>query len=119
MIRHCLIALSAMLALTTSILAADAPPNIVIFLADDLGYGDLGCYGHPIIQTPNLDAFAKQGTRLTQCYAACAVCSPSRSAILTGRTPYRNGVFTWIPEGREIHLRTSVGLSPVVRRSRS
>ena len=107
MIRHCLIALSAMLALTTSIVAADAPPNIVIFLADDLGYGDLGCYGHPIIQTPNLDAFAKQGTRLTQCYAACAVCSPSRSAILTGRTPYRNGVFTWIPEGREIHLRTS------------
>ncbi len=87
--------------------AADGPPNIVIFLADDLGYGDLGCYGHPIIQTPNLDAFAKQGTRFTQCYAACAVCSPSRSAILTGRTPYRNGVFTWIPEGREIHLRTS------------
>ncbi len=87
--------------------AADASPNIVIFLADDLGYGDLGCYGHQIIQTPNLDAFAKQGTRFTQCYAACAVCSPSRSAILTGRTPYRNGVFTWIPEGREIHLRAS------------
>ena len=82
-------------------------PNIVIFLADDLGYGDLGCYGHPVIQTPNLDAFAKQGTRFTQFYAASAVCSPSRSAILTGRTPYRNGVFTWIPDGREIHLRTS------------
>lgn len=82
-------------------------PNIVIFLADDLGYGDLGCYGHPVIQTPNLDAFAKQGTRFTQFYAASAVCSPSRSAILTGRTPYRNGVFTWIPEGREIHLRAS------------
>jgi arylsulfatase A len=90
--------------------ADEAPkpkPNIVIFLADDLGYGDLGCYGHPIIQTPNLDAFARQGTRFTQFYAASAVCSPSRSAILTGRTPYRNGVFTWIPEGREIHLRTN------------
>jgi len=89
--------------------AADAPkqPNIVIFLADDLGWGDLGCQGHPIIQTPNLDAFAKQGVRLTQCYSGSAVCSPSRSAILTGRTPYRNGVFTWIPEGKEIHLRTS------------
>ena len=84
-----------------------APPNIVVFLADDLGYGDLGCYGHPVIQTPHLDRFAKQGLRLSQCYAACAVCSPSRSAILTGRTPYRNGVFTWIPEGREVHLRTS------------
>ena len=107
MIRNCLIVISTIFALTTATLAADAPPNIVIFLADDLGYGDLGCYGHPIIQTPHLDAFAKQGTRFTQCYAACAVCSPSRSAILTGRTPYRNGVFTWIPEGREIHLRTS------------
>lgn len=87
--------------------AAEKQPNIVIFLADDLGYGDLACYGHPLIKTPNLDAFAKQGVRLTQCYSASAVCSPSRSAILTGRTPYRNGVFTWIPENRDIHLRTS------------
>src|SRR5687768_18337999 len=92
----------------TNAFAADAKqPNIVIFLADDLGYGDLGCYGHELIKTPNLDAFAKQGARLTQCYAASAVCSPSRSAILTGRTPYRNGVFTWIPDGSEIHLRTN------------
>jgi arylsulfatase A len=87
--------------------AGEIQPNIVIFLADDLGYGDLACYGHPVIRTPNLDSFAKQGARLTQCYAASAVCSPSRSAILTGRTPYRNGVFTWIPAGHEIHLRTS------------
>ncbi len=82
-------------------------PNVVVFLADDLGYGDLGCYGHPQIQTPNLDAFARQGVRLTQCYAASAVCSPSRSAILTGRTPHRNGVFTWIAENSEVHLRSS------------
>ncbi|MBL8825962.1 MAG: sulfatase [Planctomycetaceae bacterium] len=82
-------------------------PNIVLILADDLGWGDLACYGHPLIKTPNLDRLASQGLRLTQCYSASAVCSPSRSAILTGRTPYRNGVFTWIPEGREIHLRTS------------
>ncbi|MBE7493741.1 MAG: sulfatase-like hydrolase/transferase [Verrucomicrobiaceae bacterium] len=84
-----------------------ARPNLVLFLADDLGYGDLGCYGHPVIQTPNLDAFAKQGVRLKQCYAASAVCSPSRSALLTGRTPHRNGVYTWIAEGAEVHLRTS------------
>ena len=82
-------------------------PNVVLFLADDLGHGDLGCYGHPRIQTPNLDAFARQGVRLTQCYAASAVCSPSRSALLTGRTPHRNGVFTWIAESSEVHLRTS------------
>jgi arylsulfatase A len=87
--------------------ARAAQPNFVIFLTDDLGWGDLGCQGHPVIQTPHLDAFAKQGVRFTQCYAASAVCSPSRSAILTGRTPYRNGVFTWIPEGRDIHLRSS------------
>jgi arylsulfatase A len=82
-------------------------PNIVLFLADDLGYGDLGCYGHPVIQTPNLDAFAQQGVRLTQCYSASPVCSPSRSALLTGRTPHRNGVYTWIAAGSELHLRTS------------
>lgn len=99
--------LGAFFLLSTAAFAADPPPNIVLFLADDLGYGDLGCYGNTIIQTPNLDAFAKQGTRLTQCYSASAVCSPSRSALLTGRTPYRNGVFTWIAAGAEVHLRTS------------
>ena len=84
-----------------------APPNLIVFLADDLGWGDLGVQGHPIIKTPHLDAFAKQGVRLTQCYSASAVCSPSRSAILTGRTPHRNGVYTWIQERSEVHLRTS------------
>ena len=87
--------------------AAARPPNIILFLADDLGYGDLGCYGHPVIKTPHLDAFARQGVRLTQTYAASAVCSPSRSALLTGRTPHRNGVYTWIAENSEVHLRTS------------
>jgi len=86
---------------------AERPTSFVLFLADDLGWGDLGCYGHPKIQTPNLDRFATAGVKLTQCYAACGVCSPSRSAILTGRTPYRNGVFRWIPEESPIHLRSS------------
>lgn len=95
-----------------------AQPNFVLFLADDLGYGDLGCFGHPIIKTPNLDAFAKQGVRLTQCYSASAVCSPSRSALLTGRTPHRNGVYTWIAEGSEVHLRTSeVTLPSLLRKA--
>lgn len=84
-----------------------ARPNFVVFLADDLGWGDLGCYGHPQIKTPALDRFAAQGVRFTQCYSACGVCSPSRSAILTGRTPYRNGVYRWIPENHPVHLRTS------------
>jgi arylsulfatase A len=88
-------------------LRAETRPNVVLFLADDLGWGDLGCQGHPRIQSPNLDAFARQGVRLTHCYSASAVCSPSRSALLTGRTPHRNGVFTWIAEGSEVHLRTT------------
>lgn len=96
--------------------AADTTPNVVIFLADDLGWGDLACFGNPRIKTPNLDKFATQGLKLTQCYAASGVCSPSRSAILTGRTPYRNGVFTWIPEGREPHLRrTEITMTKLLR----
>lgn len=82
-------------------------PNFIVFLTDDQGWGDLGCYGHPIIKSPNLDQFASEGMRFTQCYAACSVCSPSRSAILTGRTPYRNGVWRWIPGGSMYHLRES------------
>jgi len=82
-------------------------PNVVLFLADDLGYGELGCYGNRQAVTPNLDRFAAEGLRLTDCHSAGSVCSPSRSALLTGRTPYRNGVFTWIPEDSPIHLRSS------------
>jgi arylsulfatase A len=85
----------------------ESPPNIVVFLADDLGWGDLACYGHSRIKTPHFDQFAAQGVRFTQCYSACGVCSPSRSSILTGRTPYRNGVYRWIPANHEVHLRTS------------
>ena len=90
-----------------SLFGKDKQPNFVIFLTDDLGWGDLACYGHPIIKTPNLDKFAKQGTKFTQCYSAAAVCSPSRSSILTGRTPYRNGVWRWIPPKHQVHLRES------------
>ena len=69
---------------------AEDRPNIVLFLADDMGYGELGCYGNPDAITPNLDHFASQGLRLTDCHAASSVCSPARSSLLTGRTPYRN-----------------------------
>ncbi len=72
--------------------AAQRPPNIVVIFADDLGYGDLGCFGHPTIRTPNLDRMAAEGMKLTQFYAAACVCTPSRAALLTGRLPVRNGM---------------------------
>ena len=68
------------------------PPNIIIILADDLGWGDLGCYGHPSIHTPNLDRMASQGMRFTDFYSAGEVCTPSRAALLTGRYPIRSGM---------------------------
>src|SRR5262245_2837735 len=71
--------------------SADRPQNFVVILADDLGYGDLGCYGHPTIKTPNLDRMAREGLRFTQFYSAAEVCTPSRAALLTGRLPPRNG----------------------------
>jgi arylsulfatase A len=69
-----------------------APPNIVVVFCDDLGYGDLGCFGHPTIQTPNLDRMAAEGIKLTQFYSAAPVCTPSRAALMTGRLPIRSGM---------------------------
>lgn len=67
-------------------------PNIVIIFADDLGYGDLGVYGHPTIRTPNLDRMAGEGMKFTQFYVAASVCTPSRAGLLTGRLPVRSGL---------------------------
>jgi arylsulfatase A-like enzyme len=81
-----------LLGLDASAVAADPPPNIVIIYADDLGYGDLACYGHPVIRTPNLDRMAAEGMRFTEFYSAAEVCTPSRAALLTGRYPIRSGM---------------------------
>jgi len=88
---------------------ADEPlrPNFVVILCDDLGYGDLACFGHPTIKTPNLDRLATEGIRFTDCYSASPVCSASRAGLLTGRTPSRVGVYDWIPAGHAMHLKAS------------
>jgi arylsulfatase A len=70
----------------------ERPPNIVIIFCDDLGWGDLGCFGNPMIATPNLDRMAAEGQRWTQFYVAAPVCTPSRAALMTGRLPIRNGM---------------------------
>ena len=72
--------------------AATPPPNIVIILADDMGYGDLGAFGSPNIRTPRLDAMAAEGQKWTNFYVQ-PVCSPSRAALLTGRLPVRSGMY--------------------------
>jgi arylsulfatase A-like enzyme len=76
--------------------AQDRPPNIVLILVDDLGWMDLSCQGSDYYQTPNIDRLATEGVRFTNGYAACAVCSPTRAAVQTGRYPHRVGVTDWI-----------------------
>lgn len=72
-----------------------APPNILLIVADDLGYGDLGCYGGKDIRTPHLDRLAEQGIRLKHFYASAAVCTPTRASLMTGRYPQHFG-FDWV-----------------------
>jgi uncharacterized sulfatase len=67
-------------------------PNVVIVLADDLGWGDLACYGHPKFKTPNIDRLAREGARLTNFYACCPYCAPTRAGLQTGRYPFRCGI---------------------------
>jgi len=89
-------------------------PNIVIFLADDLGYNDISSYRNdhanlteqqPTCQTPFVDRLAAEGMRFTSFYAGAAVCSPSRAALMTGRNTTRVGIYNWIPENCPMHLR--------------
>lgn len=91
MIRSALVPLLALLG-GRSLAAEPAKPNVIIIFADDLGYGDLGCYGHPSIRTPHLDRMAAEGLRFTDFYSAAEVCTPSRAALLTGRYPIRSGM---------------------------
>ena len=71
-------------------------PNLILINVDDLGWKDLGCYGSDVYETPNIDKLARNGLKFTNAYSACAVCSPTRAAIMTGRYPARLGVTDWI-----------------------
>ncbi|MEM7146316.1 MAG: sulfatase [Verrucomicrobiota bacterium] len=84
------------LAASTPAAAADRPPNVILILVDDMGWMDLSCQGSDYYKTPNIDRLASEGVRFTNGYAACAVCSPTRAAVQTGRYPGRLGVTDWI-----------------------
>ncbi|MBA62511.1 MAG: arylsulfatase [Planctomycetaceae bacterium] len=85
--------------------AESSRPNLIVVLCDDLGYGDLGCYGNQVVQTPNIDQFAAEGVKFTRCYSAAPNCSPARTGLMTGRTPYRAGIHNWIPYDSPMHVR--------------
>ncbi len=72
-------------------------PNIVLILADDLGWTDLACYGSKLYETPNIDQLARDGMKFTQNYSGCTVCSPTRASLLTGKYPARLHITDWIP----------------------
>jgi arylsulfatase A len=77
------------------------PMNVVLFLVDDLGWRDVGCYGSPFYDTPNIDRLAKQGVRFTSAYAACHVCSPTRASLLTGKYPATLNLTDWLTGRRD------------------
>lgn len=90
--------------------AQKKPINVIVIFADDLGYGDLGCYGHPTIETPYLDRMAAEGMKFTQFYAAANVCTPSRAALLTGRLPVRSGMSGSDQSGNVLYPYSTGGL---------
>jgi len=98
-------ALAPVLSVTSFAADTTSPPNVLLILVDDLGYGDLSCYGATDLQTPNLDRLARQGTKLTEFYANCPVCSPTRAALLSGR--YQEAV--GVPGVIRTHARNSWG----------
>jgi arylsulfatase A len=99
-VKHTLLLLPLALVAWTSPGHAAARPNVVILLSDDLGSKDIGCYGGPV-KTPALDGLAAGGVRFTDFYSGCAVCSPSRATLLTGRHHIRAGVYSWIENNKQ------------------
>ncbi|MFB6136053.1 MAG: sulfatase [Halobacteriaceae archaeon] len=78
-------------------------PNVVFVHVDDLGWRDIGCYGSPFYETPNVDRLAREGTRFTDAYAAAPVCSPTRASVMSGQYPARVGVTDWIDPSGSVH----------------
>jgi len=102
-----LIVAALMLLPFAALRAADSKPNILFIFADDWGWGDLSCHGHPYVKTPNLDRLATQGTEFMRFTVASGVCSPSRAAVMTGHFPARyniDGHFAWVPSNAKRNM---------------
>lgn len=120
--RRIILSLCGVFMLSLTLVAGTIPktekPNIIVILADDLGYGDLGCFGSEYVNTPVLDGLARKGLRLTNFYAGSTVCSPSRAALMTGRNHNRVGVYSWIPPRNPMHLpEEEVTIAEVLKKS--
>ncbi len=112
--RHLLpILLSVLFAVANSSFAAAQPPNIILFLADDMGWRDPACFGGKAVPTPHMDALAASGVKMTRFYSASAVCSPTRASILTGRYPLRFDIRDHFPDD-ETHLPRGVTTLPAL-----
>jgi arylsulfatase A-like enzyme len=112
--------LAALLVASSPRAEAQRPPNVVLILMDDLGYGDLGSYGAPDVRTPDIDRLAREGVRLTDAYASGAVCTPTRAALISGRYQQRVGlewVLTGSPADRELGLPAAGASLPALLRT--
>src|SRR5687768_18611054 len=112
MVKHLLLVALALVVMpgVSGRLAAQSRPNIVLIVADDLGYGDLGSYGAPDVRTPNLDRLAREGVRFTDFYANAPSCTPTRAGLITGR--YQQRLKLEYPLGMQLPGDWDRGLAP-------
>src|SRR5688572_32907996 len=111
---RCILTCCALLliALSASSHAKDRPPNVILILCDNLGYGDVGCYGSKLHRTPHIDRLAAEGMRFTDAYAASGVCTPSRAALMTGCYPRRVNLHVSDTGGAVLQPVSPKGLHP-------
>jgi arylsulfatase A-like enzyme len=100
----CVILATVAVLQTAALTAETSPPNVIIFIADDVGWNDYGCYGNPAARTPHIDRLAAGGIRFDAAYLTASSCSPSRSSIITGRYPHNNGKAAELHQPISVHL---------------